>query len=267
MGQESYGKFINLLELVTMHYLLPSSDATTKNSRMQNPDNELRTEGLISLYEMKKERLDRIHALDSSLINEILIRYGSDLSHVKIHTGPFAEEITHKAGADALTMGENIYFSSGSFSPDTEYGRQLLMHEAEHVEQHRRQDRHIYKEDIDKAEKQANSQEGLSDIDTENRELFDLQKQKDLIFKDQDLTNGLDIIDKDLADFSSHNEPLTYRYVSQSGRVHELSEKDYKSSLKIIKEKLEDQFQTSMMYSSDEEKTEVINKMMKIFKS
>src|SRR5262247_4603651 len=51
--------------------------------------------------------------------------FGEDFSDVRVHSGPQA----HAIGAIAFTLGTNIYFAPGHYSPDTPRGHQLLGHE------------------------------------------------------------------------------------------------------------------------------------------
>ena len=57
----------------------------------------------------------------------------TDLSAVRVHTGPLAQEITTELGADAVTCGREIYFAAGAYQPETAAGRFLLAHEIAHV--------------------------------------------------------------------------------------------------------------------------------------
>jgi hypothetical protein len=59
--------------------------------------------------------------------------FKTDFSGVRIFQGPQAASI----GAHAFTMGSNIYFAPGQYSPDTLRGQQLLGHELAHVIQQR----------------------------------------------------------------------------------------------------------------------------------
>lgn len=68
-------------------------------------------------------------------------KLGTDLGHVKIYTGPFAEEITRAHGAEAITIGTTgMVLMSGT--PDrsmaTSEGQALLAHELTHVAQSQR---------------------------------------------------------------------------------------------------------------------------------
>jgi hypothetical protein len=59
--------------------------------------------------------------------------FKADFSSVRIFQGPQAQSI----GAHAFTMGSDIHFAPGQFSPDTPRGQQLLGHELAHVLQQR----------------------------------------------------------------------------------------------------------------------------------
>ncbi len=59
--------------------------------------------------------------------------FGQDFSSVKIHQDGQAE----KLGAQAFTVGEDIYFSGSSYKPEDSSGQQLLGHELTHVVQQR----------------------------------------------------------------------------------------------------------------------------------
>ena len=56
-------------------------------------------------------------------------RFGADFSHVRVHTDPRAEEAAKSIGAKAFTLGNDIAFASGQYSPDSAEGRTLLAHE------------------------------------------------------------------------------------------------------------------------------------------
>jgi Domain of unknown function (DUF4157) len=62
-------------------------------------------------------------------------RFGYDFSAVRIHTGGSAAESAHELGAQAYTLGQDIVFGAGRFSPDTPAGEHLLAHELAHTVQ------------------------------------------------------------------------------------------------------------------------------------
>jgi Domain of unknown function (DUF4157) len=62
---------------------------------------------------------------------------GQDLSAVRIHADVQPGDDRISAGADALTVGRDVYFRPGAYSPNTIAGRLLLAHELVHVGQQR----------------------------------------------------------------------------------------------------------------------------------
>ena len=60
-------------------------------------------------------------------------RFGTDLSHVRIHTGPNAERMTRILGAEAFTLDNRIFFAPGKFDPGRNKGLDLLTHELAHM--------------------------------------------------------------------------------------------------------------------------------------
>jgi hypothetical protein len=67
-------------------------------------------------------------------------RFGADFGHVRIHSGELARQSAQEVNAQAYTVGKNIVFGSGRYSPETREGRHLLSHELTHVIQ---QDGHV----------------------------------------------------------------------------------------------------------------------------
>ena len=58
---------------------------------------------------------------------------GTDFSQVKLHTGSNAVQMNRQLGARAFTHGNDIYFNSGEYLPESQGGKQLLAHELTHV--------------------------------------------------------------------------------------------------------------------------------------
>jgi hypothetical protein len=58
-----------------------------------------------------------------------------DFSHVRVHTDSAAAESARSVNALAYTVGSNVVFGAGRYSPSTRTGRQLLAHELTHVVQ------------------------------------------------------------------------------------------------------------------------------------
>ncbi len=62
-------------------------------------------------------------------------RFGHDFSRVRIHAGARAHESAGAVNAVAYTVGHDVVFGSGQFTPATKSGQQLLAHELTHVVQ------------------------------------------------------------------------------------------------------------------------------------
>ena len=62
-------------------------------------------------------------------------RFGHDFSQVRIHTDSRASYSSEAIAARAYTVGSDIAFRSGEFSPGSSDGRRLLAHELTHVVQ------------------------------------------------------------------------------------------------------------------------------------
>jgi hypothetical protein len=60
-------------------------------------------------------------------------RFGNDFSHVRVHTGGEAADAARAVRARAYTLGRDIVFGAGEYSPATRDGKQLLAHELTHV--------------------------------------------------------------------------------------------------------------------------------------
>lgn len=62
-------------------------------------------------------------------------RFGHDFSAVRVHTGAAARDAARAVNARAFTVGNDVVFGAGEYSPATSSGRQLLAHELTHVVQ------------------------------------------------------------------------------------------------------------------------------------
>ncbi len=62
-------------------------------------------------------------------------RFGADFSGVTIHTDAQAANLSNSLNAQAFTVGQDIYFNSGKFSPNSNEGKHLLAHELTHTVQ------------------------------------------------------------------------------------------------------------------------------------
>jgi len=62
-------------------------------------------------------------------------RLGHDFSGVRIHAGTQAADTAQSVQAKAFTLGNNIVFNTGQYSPNNQKGKKLLAHELTHVVQ------------------------------------------------------------------------------------------------------------------------------------
>lgn len=62
-------------------------------------------------------------------------RFGRDLGHVRLHTGPAAQRAARAIHARAYTLHNNIAFAPGAYVPGTQAGRRLMAHELAHTMQ------------------------------------------------------------------------------------------------------------------------------------
>jgi phage-related protein len=75
------------------------------------------------------------HPLDPALRREMESRLGHDFTQVRIHTDRDATALTELLGADAVTVGQDVFFADGAFQPWSASGRRLIAHELLHTVQ------------------------------------------------------------------------------------------------------------------------------------
>lgn len=75
-------------------------------------------------------------------------RFGNDFSDVKIHTSDYAVQMNKELGAQAFTVGNDIYFNAEKYTPESDSGKQLLAHELTHTLQQGGLSRKIQKQDL-----------------------------------------------------------------------------------------------------------------------
>ncbi|MEU6082232.1 DUF4157 domain-containing protein [Streptomyces sp. NPDC047108] len=73
--------------------------------------------------------------LDVSVRRELEEQLGHDLGRVRLHTDRDAGALTDLLGADAVAVGQDIFFREGAYRPGTADGRRLLAHEVLHTVQ------------------------------------------------------------------------------------------------------------------------------------
>ncbi|MCX4642468.1 DUF4157 domain-containing protein [Streptomyces sp. NBC_01446] len=73
--------------------------------------------------------------LDPGLRRELEEQLGHDLGRIRLHTGRDAGQLTELLGADAVAVGQDVFFREGAYRPGTDEGRRLLTHELQHTVQ------------------------------------------------------------------------------------------------------------------------------------
>jgi hypothetical protein len=73
--------------------------------------------------------------LDASTRVFMESRFGFDFSKVRVHTGSMASDSARAVNAVAYTVGHDVVFAGGAFSPNTFEGKRLLAHELAHIVQ------------------------------------------------------------------------------------------------------------------------------------
>lgn len=73
--------------------------------------------------------------MSTQTAHEMQHKFGVDFSHVNIHTGASAVQMSKELGAQAFTHKNDVYFNAGKYNPGTSSGKHLLAHELTHVVQ------------------------------------------------------------------------------------------------------------------------------------
>src|SRR5947208_5652496 len=73
--------------------------------------------------------------LEPALRQNMEQRFGYDFSRVRVHSGAAAEQSARDVNAYAYTVGHDMVFGAGRFTPGTHEGQRLIAHELTHVVQ------------------------------------------------------------------------------------------------------------------------------------
>jgi hypothetical protein len=74
-------------------------------------------------------------SLPVSLQQEAKDKLGHDFNDVRIHTDETADQLSQQINAQAFTIGKDVFFKRGAYTPGGAKGRQTLLHELTHVVQ------------------------------------------------------------------------------------------------------------------------------------
>ncbi len=73
--------------------------------------------------------------LGSEFSSDMTSKFNKNLDHVRLHNDKKSDQISRQINARAFTVGNDIFFRQGAYSPHSEQGKQTLMHELTHVVQ------------------------------------------------------------------------------------------------------------------------------------
>jgi hypothetical protein len=76
-------------------------------------------------------------SLDRDFAAQAGAHLGDSFGDVRVHTDEHAAALSQAVSARAFTVGRDIFFGAGEYSPGTAGGRELLTHELAHVVQQR----------------------------------------------------------------------------------------------------------------------------------
>ncbi len=98
--------------------------------RLQAANAAQRVEAPHSVHEVLRSSGKPLDAATRALMEP---HFGRNLSNVRIHTGPRAEESARAVDALAYTVGQDAVFAAGCYDPHSAEGRRLLAHELSHT--------------------------------------------------------------------------------------------------------------------------------------
>lgn len=107
---------------------LPADNGATHRDAAEVPDSVERVLG------------QNGEALDEAVRQDMQGRFGHDFSAVRIHRGEASERSAREVGARAYSVGSDVVFAAGEYSPASGEGRRLLAHELAHVVQQAKSD-------------------------------------------------------------------------------------------------------------------------------
>ncbi len=137
----SKGTAISKLNAITpIRRKCPGCTKVSQSKKEEEEESLLKKEAHSSTPEVKTELESNINAirgggmpLPESTRTFYEKRLGNDFSDVKVHTDSRAAEAVRAVNARAFTIGQDIFFGSGRYQPQTQQGRKLLAHELSHT--------------------------------------------------------------------------------------------------------------------------------------
>jgi len=131
----------------------PMLQRAVDDALQRQQEEEQQAASALHLYSLQRQLTELDQQAEQPIMDRIQARRGSgaplpvavqrqleaglnhDLSGVRVHTDTEADLLSKKVNAVAFTTGQDIYFQSGKFDPNTQTGIELLAHEATHTVQ------------------------------------------------------------------------------------------------------------------------------------
>lgn len=91
------------------------------------------TQANSGISEKIKTKLGAGSPLPANVRQQLEAGLNVNLEHVRVHTDADADKLVKSVNAIAFTTGKDIFFSGGSFEPNTKTGYELIAHEVTHT--------------------------------------------------------------------------------------------------------------------------------------
>lgn len=115
--------------------MVSKMEGEEEEEALQTKSNGSATVASSGVTQQIKSKSGKGKSLPKNTRVEMEASFGRDFSGVNIHKDQDAIEMNKELGAQAFTHGQDIYFNSGKFNPDSTAGKHLLAHELTHVVQ------------------------------------------------------------------------------------------------------------------------------------
>lgn len=133
-----------------------------------------------------------------------------------------------------MTIGSDIYFGEGEYSPETRDGQKLIMHELAHVKQKKENRQMKYLEDIEALEHEADRIEHSTFSDAE--------------------TSPVSTGKTDLKGFSESSTETIIKLNFKDGRTLAIPENQYEYLKTKVMERLEEKLEEDMYWQTEKNK-------------
>lgn len=228
-------------------------------------DKEDPYQGAHAIY-LPSDLLDQTFPLDAAVLSRMETLFGEDFKSVRIHTGAYAQSLTGKRGASAVTSGRDIYFAAGAYSPDTEEGQRLIAHELEHVRQFRQGLNPGTDEDRTALEGAALRVEALGEDGFHNLERGALSGEGSFAYGEQGgggaLMKGGAEEGELLEDFSGKKRESLIEVVMEStGKRYVITPAEKEAVLRELRVAFEDKLEERLAFAGEDERRAYIERL------